>query len=396
VAWLTYAAYYLGRVNISTAMPDMQLDLALSKSQVGLISTGFFWAYALGQLLNGQLGDRVSPRRFIFVGMLASAGLNLIFGSLAVWPAMLMVWTINGYCQSTGWGPILRTLANWLTPSQRRKVAGIFGSCFVAGNAFTWLLTGWLVARFGWRLAFWAPAGLLILMALGWYLIIRDTPEAAGHEPVQPAGSGPELPQPRSLPVIRGLWHSFRRFWPLTAAAVFLGFCLISLMVWLPTYYVEAGQLEIGLASTLATLIPFSGIAGTLLVGWLVGQYLTGQEALGLAVALLALAGLFFLYPTLPLNLATSSIMLMVIGGVVYGASSLLLATMPLALGEREEASGTAGLVDFAFNIGAGLSGGVVGAILETQSWTFVFLALGGAALLAACFMGITILRMRR
>ena len=56
-AWITYAAYYLGRVNLSTALPAMEADLAFSKGQLGLLMTGYFWSYALGQLINGQLGD---------------------------------------------------------------------------------------------------------------------------------------------------------------------------------------------------------------------------------------------------------------------------------------------------------------------------------------------------
>ncbi len=396
VAWITYAAYYLGRVNISTAMPDMQTSLDFTKSQVGLISTGFFWAYALGQLINGQLGDRLSPRRFILIGMLASAMLNFIFGTLSLWPVMIILWTINGYFQATGWGPTLRTLANWLSPTQRRKVSGVFGSCFVAGNAFTWLLTGWLVANFGWRAAFFVPSVLLALIAVAWYAVVRDTPEEAGHPSLDENTSG-ETEQIEAKPnLLQSLVVGLVRFWSLVAASVFLGFCLISLIIWVPTYYVEVGGLGIGPASTLSTLIPFSGIAGTLLIGWLVGHYFVGREVASLAWLLVLLAGLFFIYPALPLNLITSSIALMIIGVVVYGASSLLLATMPLALGERGEASGTAGLVDFAFNIGAGLSGGVVGAILDAQSWNSVFFVLAGAALIAALFMFVTQARTHR
>jgi len=389
IAWITYAAYYLGRVNISTAMPDMQASLGFTKSQVGLISTGFFWAYAAGQLINGQLGDRLSPRHFVVAGMLASAALNLIFGTLSGWLVMLLLWTLNGYFQATGWGPILRTLANWLTPGQRRRVSGMFGSCFVAGNAFTWLLTGWLVANFGWRMAFWVPALLLVLTALSWYAIARDTPAEAGHPP--PAAEPEAVYESQSVATLfHTLLASFRRFWSLVIAAIFLGFCLVSLIIWVPTYYVEVGGLGIGPASTLSTLIPFSGIAGTLLVGWVVGNHLVNREIAGLTGILILLAGLFLIYPALPINLGISSAALMLIGAVVYGASSLLLATMPLVLGQRRQASGTAGLVDFSFNIGAGLSGGIVGAILDAQSWNVVFFVLAGAALASALFMFVT------
>ena len=390
IAWITYAAYYLGRVNISTAMPDMQASLDFTKSQVGLITTGFFWAYALGQLINGQLGDRLSPRRFILIGMLASATLNFIFGLQSLWLIMIFLWTLNGYFQATGWGPTLRTLANWLTSPQRRKVSGVFGSCFVAGNAFTWLLTGWLVASFGWRVAFFVPAILMALIALGWFITVRDTPEEAGHPPVN-VDTQTDNTQPESKPnLLRTLAGGVLRFWSLVVAAIFLGFCLVSLIIWIPTYYVEVGGLDIGPASTLSTLIPFSGITGTLLIGWLVGHYFIGREVSSLAWLLVILAVLFLIYPALPVNLIVSSAALMIIGAVAYGSSSLLLATMPLALGERQEASGVAGLMDFSFNIGAGLSGGVVGAILDAQSWNTVFFALAGAALIAAVFMFIT------
>ena len=81
--WITYAVYYLGRSNISPALPDLQASLQLSKRDVGLIVTGFFWAYALGQLINGRLGDRLSPRRFVLVGMSVSAILNFSFGTFS-------------------------------------------------------------------------------------------------------------------------------------------------------------------------------------------------------------------------------------------------------------------------------------------------------------------------
>ena len=221
IAWITYAAYYLGRVNISTAMPDMQASLDFTKSQVGLISTGFFWAYALGQLINGQLGDRISPRRFVLIGMLVSALINLIFAGLSTWSVMVVLWTINGYMQATGWGPIVRTLANWLTTAQRRKVGTVFGSCFVAGNALTWLLTGWLVANFGWRSAFWLPAVLLIFLALTWYVVMRDTPEEANQSLPTPdllAETSTEVPSAEAAKrsnVISDLLTSLTRFWSL-------------------------------------------------------------------------------------------------------------------------------------------------------------------------------------
>ena len=57
MGWITYASYYLGRVNLSTAIPDLREGLHLSSQDVGLLSSGFFLSYALGQLISGHLGD---------------------------------------------------------------------------------------------------------------------------------------------------------------------------------------------------------------------------------------------------------------------------------------------------------------------------------------------------
>lgn len=151
------STYYLGRVNIATALPALQSTLGLTAAQVGLLGTLFFWVYAVGQLVNGRLGDLVSPRRFVLFGLLGSAGVNLVFGLASQWCLLPALWALNGWLQSAGWGPTLRLLSIWLTPDQRARIATAFGTSFVAGNAFTWLLTGWLVGRYGWRTAFVIP-----------------------------------------------------------------------------------------------------------------------------------------------------------------------------------------------------------------------------------------------
>ena len=179
LAWVVYAAYYLGRVNISTALPAMQSALGLTAAQVGLFGTLFFWVYAVGQLVNGRLGDLVSPRRFVLFGLLGSAAVNLLFGLSSQWWLLLLLWALNGWLQAVGWGPTLRLLSNWLTPGQRARIATGFGTSFVAGNAITWLLTGWLVGWFGWRAGFVIPAALMGVVGLLFWFLASDAPAGA-------------------------------------------------------------------------------------------------------------------------------------------------------------------------------------------------------------------------
>ena len=61
MGWVTYASFYLGRVNLSIAIPDLRENLSLSSQDIGLLGSGFFLSYAFGQLITGHLGDRISP-----------------------------------------------------------------------------------------------------------------------------------------------------------------------------------------------------------------------------------------------------------------------------------------------------------------------------------------------
>src|SRR5438105_14103150 len=79
VLWLTYGSFYFCRQNISAAVPGLQAELGYTKTEIGLVLGGLKVAYALGQLVNGQLAERISARRLLAIGMFGSAALNLVF-----------------------------------------------------------------------------------------------------------------------------------------------------------------------------------------------------------------------------------------------------------------------------------------------------------------------------
>ena len=55
ILWITYASFYLGRVNFSVAIPGIMTQFGWEKTTIGIIGTALFWAYAAGQLINGYL-----------------------------------------------------------------------------------------------------------------------------------------------------------------------------------------------------------------------------------------------------------------------------------------------------------------------------------------------------
>lgn len=383
MGWFTYASFYLGRVNFSIAIPDLRESLNLSSQEIGLLGSGFFLSYAFGQLISGHLGDRISPRLLVFGGMLLSTAMNLLFGSVAIWSLMLVIWTLNGFFQSTGWAPILKVLATWHSTEQRRKVAGIYATSYVAGNALTWLLTGWLVANFGWRAAFWIPGVLMGVVALSWFQFVRDTPQDIDPMWLVEETTKSELQEDSQSNML----HVLKRFWPLVLAAVTGGMLLFALIIWGPTYFVDMHGLGIGAAANISILFPIAGTIGTLAISWLVAGPLCCKEILFGSVVFIVVGGLLFLFPIVSTSLFMSAALLVLVGSILYGVNTIITTILPMVLSDRQEVATVAGLIDFAFNIGASLAGVGVGAIVDKFSWTAMFNTLSIGAVLTSFFL---------
>ncbi len=62
--WTSYAIYYFGKVNLSIVVPALLVTYKyLDMHSVGLVSSGFFFAYAIGQFFHGQISERLREYR---------------------------------------------------------------------------------------------------------------------------------------------------------------------------------------------------------------------------------------------------------------------------------------------------------------------------------------------
>ncbi|MBW1888181.1 MAG: MFS transporter, partial [Deltaproteobacteria bacterium] len=179
--WVTYASFYLCRVNISIAMPQIMKEFSLTKTDMGLVLSSLFLLYAIGQFINGQLGDKLNSRRIITIGLLCSAVLNFIFGFTGgLIGLMVAVWGLNGYFQAMGWGPTVKAMANWFPVKTRGKISGRLGTSYIIGGAISWFLAGTIIKYFNWRFTFFFPAFFCIFIAIHWFIRARNAPEEVG------------------------------------------------------------------------------------------------------------------------------------------------------------------------------------------------------------------------
>src|SRR6187401_1604397 len=78
--WGAYASYYLCRVNFAVAQPSILREFPdWTNAQIGSIPSTYAAVYAVGQIVNGTLGERFGARRMMTAALLIAALTNLLF-----------------------------------------------------------------------------------------------------------------------------------------------------------------------------------------------------------------------------------------------------------------------------------------------------------------------------
>ena len=374
VIWMTYGAFYFGRTNIAAAVPGMGDELGFSKTQIGWILASLKLTYAMGQFVNGQLAERISPRKLLAVGMLGSAALNVLFGMSTALYFLLFVWACNGYCQALGWTPCVRVTANWIPPHRRGKAIGIIGTGYQATAALTFVVAGFSVERLGlgWRGAFYIPAAMLTVAAVHMLLFLREAPAPQTSESRANAADPPATPTgPRgTLRDNLVLTLSNPSLWLLGISLGLLNACRYGFLDWGLTHLTEVQDTGVGKAALKYAFLPIGGIAGAYFAGWATDRFLGGRRA-PMIVGLLVLLGLLTLvYDAMARASYIGTILLLiVIGATIYGPQVLLVGTAPADLARRGTAAAAAGFVNFMGYIGAFAGDLVTGYIAEHYGW---------------------------
>ena len=399
VLWWVYGAFYFCRTNLSVAVPGMQKSLALgglglTGTETGSILASLKLTYGIGQLINGQLAEHVSPRRLLGLGMLASAGMNLLFGLSAGFYTLLVIWAANGYFQSLGWTPCVRVVGNWVPAQRRGKAIGILGTGYQVTQGLTYLVAGYSAQYLGWRGAVYVPAAILAASGVFMLAILRDSPadqrlsderksdkRDAGARREHAGQAGPR----NSLAQTLILTISNPALWLLGIALGLLNACRYGFVDWGVAHLTEVQDIGIGKAALNYVVLAIGGVAGSYLTGWITDRFFGGRRSPAICTLLVLLAVLTLLYERAAQTSAVATIiLLMLIGFCVFGPQVLLVGTAPADLARRGTPAAAAGFVNFLGYMGAALGDKVTGYYKDHEGWQVAIYIWAGWALAAA------------
>jgi MFS transporter, OPA family, sugar phosphate sensor protein UhpC len=381
--YIGYALYYLTRKGLAFAMPSLMADLGYDKAQLGLLGTTLAMSYGFSKFISGIIGDRVNPRYFMSLGLIASGIVNIFFGFSSSLPIFIGLWALNGYFQGFGWPSCTRLLTSWYSKSERGRWWSLFATSQNVGGALIPLVAAYFAEQYGWRAAMIFP-GILVILG-GFFLMNRltDSPKSEGLPSIEEYrndyGAVQASKDEDTLSMKEVLFtYVFKNpyLWVLGISYFFIYLIRQAMSDWTVLYLVEQkGYTQIFAGATLFWF-EVGGILGGILAGWVSDTVFKGNR--GPVIVLYCAASLIAIYalqcssgphPVIDTTLIFS------IGFLLFGP--LILIGIAAAELTHKRAVATAnGFIGWIAYLGAACAGYPLGKITQLFGWNGFFITL--------------------
>ena len=382
LTWLLFGMYYVNRFNYSPMIPLLRADLGISNTQAGWLMAQFFISYTIFQLPAGFLGDRFGPRKTLTWGAVISIAGNLIFSQATSFGILSLGQLANGLGQSMGWTSSLKLIVSWFPRSRRATAIGFFATCVTAGSSVGIRLSGWLGDHLGWRSSFIIPPVLLAIVAVLFWMMVKDNPGEKGlpdfDDEILLERQIENDPRSRLSLVL-----SNRILW--SVALVYFCFVYVQFgcLVWIPSFLTEGYAMSVDRASTLTALVLLPGVFASPLAGFLSDHYFGGRrKPLILAGMFILALSTFLLSREVSISLAAG---LLAIVGLMIIMPDVLLAAYPSDILSRKLSATGMGFLTTFTSIAGIITTPLSGKIIDIfNSYTAVFLSFAVMALAGA------------
>lgn len=330
-ATAAYSLYYVCRLALSIIKQPLIDQGVLSASQLGVIGATFLLIYAVGKFVNSFIADYGNIRRFMALGLFVSSAVNVVLAllgyaglvisvpSFVVMISFAALWGINGLAQSMGAAPGVISLSRWFPLSSRGTWYSIFSASPYIGEAVAFVLLGFVAKTLGWQTCFLVSSILGIAGAFCALTFISDTPESRGLPSISEI-SGEKDNKDGKLSTGALQRRIFRHpgIWIIALSSAFVYITKYAISGWGVLFLQEQKDFPIEGASMVTAMYALSGIAGTVLAGWLSDKVFRGDRFWPVLcsgmLASLALAAFLFLPGGYVLNIVFISVFSLSVG----------------------------------------------------------------------------------
>ncbi len=390
MTWLVYAISYLGKINYSANITQVIDFYHITKAGAGIVPTCFFFAYGVGQVVNGLLCRKYNMKWMIFISLFLSAVINLVIAVTDNFAIIKWLWMINGFLLSILWPTLVRLLSETLPQKDLGKSSVIMGTTVAAGTIVIYALSSIYVAFGNFKLAFYTAAFTGATVSVIWLMVYKKA-VGIGKKEMTEVDISKNVEETKT--------NSLKCEKMILVALCVLCFCAVGvnlikdgLTTWVPSILREEGSVDASLSILLTLCLPIVAIFGNVFAVSFhkrIPDYVTHCLIIFMVIAgiILAVIG----------SLSIKNIVLMLIGMVVVNylaasLNSLLTIVYPMFMREKINSGMCAGVVNGFCYLGSTISSYGLGLIADDFGWNAVFLFLFGACIVISVVCGIHII----
>nr|WP_119342621.1 MFS transporter [Facilibium subflavum] len=164
---------FLLQGSTSLMVPELMSNLCLNLTQIGFLSSAFFYPYILLQIPSGYLADKLGPKNTLFISTLILAISTLAFSFSEGFLTANTSRIIMGIASAPGVACAMCLAARWF-PKQFTIIAGLIEMMGMLGGAAGDYFLDIFIHDYGWRTAMIICAGIGFTLAALILIFVRN------------------------------------------------------------------------------------------------------------------------------------------------------------------------------------------------------------------------------
>ena len=368
----TYLASYVTRNILSVSTPEMIKETFFTKEYTGLLSSVCFIFYAVGQLINGFIGDMVHPKYMIIIGLgvssISTFAIPLFDNRIIHFTAFALI----GFGLSMLRGPLMKVISENTAATHARMICTLFSMASFAGPFIASLLS----IAFKWRTVF-AVTGIISVFITVASVAVISLLEKRGEIKFTPKKE-------------KGVLNSILSVFKLEDFFFYMFISAIgeiagsSITFWIPTYTTEHLGFSGDAASTIYSVVSLTNLFTPFITLVIYEKFI--RNGVKLALVMYVLSAVFFIAVRFTAAPLVNVIMLIIAKMAAAAASSIVWSAYIPGLARSGKVSSANGVIDAAGYAMASLANVIFSGSVSRLGWGgivnmwYIIMLIGAAA----------------
>ncbi|WEV38440.1 MFS transporter [Lactobacillus sp. ESL0680] len=387
-----YIGYYIIRLVFTTEQNDIMKVYHFTTADIGLILSCFGIGYGVAKLFMGALADKCDANRYLMLGLLLSAVLNIFLGSSRNLYIMMLLMFLIAVTQGMGAAACQRMIQLWWGPRMRGTMYSIWSSAHNAGSFIcvavvqlaSFLFAGSLPA------VFYTASVVSFIICILILLLGADRPAVVGLPDISTytgdkvvLDDGQTVTSDSTQLSIIQIFVKYilknKLVWAVTLTSMSLYLVRYGIQSWIPSYLVQTKGFDPGVAKWVIGIFELASVPGVIIIG-AISDLLKGRRAqvsIACVIGVLLCLTVYFFTN----NHTLIIVALIIMGNLIYAPLTLVGLMINEVVPKFAVGASTGFMGFFQYIFGETLATALIGILVNQFGWiasnTILYLASG-------------------